>query len=156
MTVTRRCPDLHTAACCVEVFAIQTLQRGFSFANLISAPGEVLVKEAGFNPQPLWSPYFPRQDPVLLQKEAGTCLLQVVNTARLAGCDFDNKLGVNDDQQNDKLISCSIIPVLHLGLACPLLCLMTAGNCLIFAANVCFPCQPLFCRGQWCCSARCS
>ena len=89
-----------------------------------------------------------QEDPVLLQKEAGACPPQAVNVARLAGCDFDNKLGINDIQQNDKLIICCIVSVLHLRRAHPLLCPITAGNCLLFAANICFPHQPWGCFAE--------
>lgn len=89
-----------------------------------------------------------QEDPVLLQKGAGPCPLQAVNVARLVGCDFDNKLGVNDIQQNDKLISCCILFVPCLGPVHPLLFLITAGNCLLFETNVCFPCQPRGCFAE--------
>lgn len=52
---------------------------------------------------------------------------------------MDNKLGVNDVQQHDELISCCIISVLCLGLAHPLLFLMAAGSSLLFAPTPAFP-----------------
>lgn len=58
------------------------------------------------------------------------------------GCDSGSKLFANGIQQNEELIGCGIISVPHLGSEHPLLCLRTAGSCLLFPASGCFPHQP--------------
>ena len=170
VAVPRRCPDLHTAACCVEVFAIQTLQRVFSFANPISAPhwgilspgllaGKVLCwQRSRIQPAASVVSLPSQQDPVLLQKGAGACPPQAVKVARLAGCDFDNKLGINDIQQNDKLhyLLYRFCTPLGMGTSSSL-----PDNCrelppLCSEHLLSSPALGVFCRGQWCCFARCS